>query len=192
MDWQYYLGYNFICNEDNYKNGLCDEIQYNDYLYTLNPYKKKIKIFVSNKAEISLTSFTLEKMWCNIGNYDFKIYLSFLIFLGIFILLLIFNTIMIKRNLQPGISYYIIITLYMFYYVIFKVYIILFLLLFLYSIIVTEFQIDTYSRTIIIYPTLTTWMDKRINALIFCGITLILFIMTIFLSNLKRITYFKK
>ena len=145
-----------------------------------------------HKAEISLTSFTLEKMWCNIGNYDFKIYLSFLIFLGIFILLLIFNTIMIKRNLQPGISYYIIITLYMFYYVIFKVYIILFLLLFLYSIIVTEFQIDTYSRTIIIYPTLTTWMDKRINALIFCGITLILFIMTIFLSNLKRITYFKK
>ena len=189
MDRQYYLGYNFICNEDNYKNRLCDEIQYNDYLYTLNPYKKKIKIFRSDKAEISLTSFTLEKMWCNIGNYDFKIYLSFLIFLGIFILLLIFDTIMIKRNLQPGISYYIIITLYMFYYVIFKVYIILFLLLFLYSIFVVAFQIDTYSGTIIIYPTLTTWMDKRINALIFCGITLILFIMTIFLSNLKRIIY---
>ena len=91
MDRQYFLGYEFICNEVNFKKGLCNEIQYNDYLYTLNPYQKKIKVTFGNdsNAEINVTSFILEKFWCNIGNYDFKIYLSFLIFLGIFILFLI-------------------------------------------------------------------------------------------------------
>jgi len=32
MDREFYLGYNFICDENNFKKGLCNEIQYNDYL----------------------------------------------------------------------------------------------------------------------------------------------------------------
>ena len=206
MDRQYFLGYKFICNEDNFKKGLCDEIQYNDYLYTLNPYEKKIIFsFNNDKRDVSInitSSFIFEKMWCNIGNYDYKIYLSFLIFLGIFILFLIYSIIMVKTNLQPGINYYIIITCYMFYYILFKIYIFIFLILFSYSSIVTLYQVNIlnfYRNSLapedpffnpnaeIKFPEQKLWKDKRIYAIIFCGITLVLFIMVIFLSKLQNI-----
>ena len=205
MDRQYFLGYEFICNEVNFKKGLCDEIQYNDYLYTLNPYEKKIEVSYGNEsnAEVNITSsFILEKFWCNIGNYDSKIYLSFLFFLGIFILFLIYSIIMVKKNLQPGINYYIIITCYMFYCMLFRIYMIIFWMLFLYSIIVTFYQIRVYgfvgileflndpffNRSLEIgFPEQQLWKDKRINAIIFCGITLALSILVIFLSKLKNI-----
>ena len=204
MDRQYFLGYEFICDEDNYKNGFCDEIQYNDYLYNFNPYERKIKDFFSqNGIEINITgSFIFEKMWCSIGNYDFKIYLSFLIFLGIFILFLIYNIIMVKKNLQPGINYYIIISCHMFYYVIFRIYIPIFWILFSYSTIVTLYQVNIsnfYRDSLdpedpffkpdleIIFPEQKLWKEKRIYAIIFCGITLALSIMVIFLARLNVI-----
>ena len=94
---------------------------------------------------------------------------------------------MVKNNLQPGINYYIIITCYMFYYVLFRIYIFLFWILFSYSMFVTFFQTHVYNFTGILtflddpffnpnleikLPEKKLWKDKRIYAIIFCGITL--------------------
>ena len=202
MDREFYLGYNFICDENNFKKGLCNEIQYNDYLYMKEPYERKIS-YSGDQAKINLTgNLYIEKFWINTGNFDYKIYIYFSIFLVIFILFLIYNLIIVKNDLEPGINYYIIITFYLIYYVVFKIYIILFLLAFSFSTIVTLYQpILSFSESKlfddpffsknakILFPEQELWRDERIKAIIFCGISLILFIMVIFLSNLKKIIH---
>ena len=202
MDREFYLGYNFICDENNFKKGLCNEIQYNDYLYMKEPYERKIS-YSGDQAKINLTgNLYIEKFWINTGNFDYKIYIYFSIFLVIFILFLIYNLIIVKNDLEPGINYYIIITFYLIYYVVFKIYIVLFLLAFSFSTIVTLYQpILSFSESKlfddpffsknakILFPEQELWRDERIKAIIFCGISLILFIMVIFLSNLKKIIH---
>ena len=202
MDREYYLGYNFICNENNFKKGLCSEIQYNDYLFMKEPYETKIS-YKANNVEINLTQTSyLEKLWCITGNYDYKIYLYFSVIIVIFILFLIYNLIMVKKNLEPGLNYYIIIIFYMIYYVVFIIYLFIFVLAFLFSVIVTFYQIKPAnydSKTFddpffkknatIFFPEQELWRDERIKSIIFCGITLVLFIMMIFLINTKKIIY---
>ena len=209
MDNQYYRGYTFICDELNYKNGQCSEMQYNDYLLSLEHYESKIKYNrYSTEITINLNSLTFEKLWCQIDKYDFPIYLSFLIVLGIFIIFLIFDLVVNKKTINHGIIYYIIITFYMLYYLIFRIYIILYLALFFYSTFVTLLQVsisiiknnendknesldDLFwnKNGEVLFEEQRTWKDKRMNAIIFCGITLVLFFMIIFLGNFQRLIY---
>jgi hypothetical protein len=202
MDREFFLGYDFTCDENNFKKGLCSEIQFNDYLYTKEPYKRKIS-YLGSKVYINTTgNLFIEKLWCNTGNYDYKIYIYFSILLIIFILFLIYNLIMVKKNLEPGLNYYIIIIFYMIYYVVFIIYLFIFVLAFLFSVIVTFYQIKpaNYDSKIfddpffnknatIFFPEQELWRDERIKSIIFCGITLVLFIMMIFLINTKKIIY---
>jgi len=198
MDRKYYLGHDFICDENNFKKGLCDEIQYNDYLYMEEPYEKKIS-YKEDKIDINLTSsLYFAKLWIYTGNYVYKIYIVFSILLVIFILFLIYNLIMIKKNLEPGINYYIIITFYMIYYIIFKIYVVLFCLSFFGSFFVIFAQIKhpindggNLSELFLnkYFVEQKMWEDEKINAIIFSGITFVLFFMIIFISNLKKIIH---
>jgi len=63
--------------------------------------------------------FFFEIIWCKIGNDDQPIYLSFLIFMVIFIALLIFDLIVKIKTLPSGVRYYIAISFYMIYQVIY-------------------------------------------------------------------------
>ena len=90
----------------------------------------------------------------------------------------------------------------MIYYVVFIIYLFIFVLAFLFSVIVTFYQIKPAnydSKTFddpffkknatIFFPEQELWRDERIKSIIFCGITLVLFIMMIFLINTKKIIY---
>ena len=79
MDRQYFLGYTFTCNLANYKNGLCNQVQYIDYLESTQGKTYVSKISYIPDIQINLTSFTFEEMWCKIGDYDRPIFLSFII-----------------------------------------------------------------------------------------------------------------
>ena len=205
MDYQYYLGYNFDCTLQNYENGLCSQIQ---YIYELEKtgqiyYEHKIK-YISMQAKIYIKDFFYEKIWCKIGDYDQPIYLSFLIFMVIFIALLIFDLIVKIKTLPSGVRYYIAISFYMIYQVIFKIYCLLFLILSIYGIFVSFLYPSTYSdpdndkyvndpfldkSVIIIFPEEKLWKDKRLSALIFCGISFILFLLVCILSCYKKLIY---
>ena len=91
-------------------------------------------------AVININDFFYEKLWCKIGDYDQPIYLSFLIFMIIFITLLIFDLIVKIKTLSSGVKYYIAISLYMIYQVIFKIYILLFLILSIYGISISIYK----------------------------------------------------
>ena len=205
MDYQYYLGYNFDCTLQNYENGLCSQIQ---YFYELEKtgqiyYEHKIK-YISMQAKIYIKDFFYEKIWCKIGDYDQPIYLSFLILMVIFIALLIFDLIVKIKTLPSGVRYYIAISFYMIYQVIFKIYCLLFLILSIYGIFVSFLYPSTYSdpdndkyvndpfldkSVIIIFPEEKLWKDKRLSALIFCGISFILFLLVCILSCYKKLIY---
>ena len=91
MDWQYFLGNTFTCTLANYENGLCNQVQYINYLESTQGKTYVSKISYIPDIQINLTSFTFEEMWCKIGDYDRPIFLSFIILLGIFIIFLIFD-----------------------------------------------------------------------------------------------------
>jgi hypothetical protein len=205
MDYQYYLGYEFHCTLQNYESGLCSQIQ---YFYELEAtgqinYEHKIK-YTYSEVIINIKDFFFQKLWCKIGDYDQPIYLTFLIFMVIFIGLLIFDLIVKIKTISSGVKYYIAISLYMIYQVIFKIYIILFLILSIYGILVSLLYPSTYSDSDnnlyvkdpffdssvkIIFNEEQLWKNKRLYALIFCGITFILFILVTILSNYKKLIY---
>ena len=205
MDLQYNLGNTFTCDLSNYESGRCDQVQYIVYLETTQSITYTPKIdFSSSEIEINLRSFVMEKIFCKIGDYDRPIYLSFIIILGIFIILLIFDLAVKKKTLTSGVKYYIIITFYMIYYVLLKIYAILFFILLFYGVFVcflhptTEDSDDSEqglrdpfldSKQEIYFPEDKEWKDERLYALIFCGICLVLFIMVIILSNYKKLIY---
>ena len=92
----------------------------------------------------------------------------------------------------------------MLYYVIFRIYIFLFLALSIYGIIIsmlhppsTDYN-SKYGMTAdfflkgdkdILFPYEKLWKEKRIYAIIFCGISFILFIMVTILSFYKKLIY---
>ena len=204
MDYQYYLGNSFTCDLSNYKNGRCDQVQYIDYLETTQgkTYVPKIEYISSASAEIKLRSFAIEKLFCKIGDYDKPIYLSFIIILFVFIILLIFDLAVKKKTLTSGVKYYIIVTFYMIYYVLLRIYAILFFILLYYGVLVCFLHPTTadksggigddpflYKEAKIYFPEDKTWKDERIYALVFCGICLVLFIMVLILCSYKRLLY---
>ena len=208
MDRQYNLGNSFTCDLSNYKSGLCDQVQYIDYLETTQGITYVSKIDYTrgiNGIEINLRSFLTEKIFCNIGDYDRPIYLSFIIILFIFIILLIFDLTVKKKTLTSGVKYYIIVTFYMIYYVLLRIYAILFFILLYYGVFVcflhptTADESETTGGMVddpfinkgakIYFPEDKKWKDERIYALIFCGICLVLFIMVLILCSYKRLLY---
>ena len=209
MDHQFYGGYYFVCDKNSYQAGQCSPVQYYYYLKDIGEttYQPKISpaTYETNKIEIHLKSLSILKIWCNIGDYDQPIYLSFIILLAIFIILLIFDLILNKKTLTSGIEYYTIISLYMIYWVIFRIYTILFFILIYYGLIVCLSYPNTVdesdeddstirdpffdSDVIILFQEEKLWKDKRANALIFCGICLILFIMVMILGFYKKLIY---
>ena len=56
-------------------------------------------LYIHPLSYINLTSFSLEKKFCKIGKYDKPIYLSFLIIMIVFIILLLFDLI-VKRKIM--------------------------------------------------------------------------------------------
>ena len=78
---------NFICNKDNYESGKCNHLQYLDYLESNleTPFEKKI-FYEYYEINLTIYSFTFEKLWCEISNYDLPLYISFLVILIFFIL----------------------------------------------------------------------------------------------------------
>ena len=205
MDYQYSIGYPYTCTFNNYKAGRCSEIQYNDYLKKTGQisYKQKIN-FSEYDAWVNLESFAYGKIWCKIGDYDQPIYLSFIILLVIFIILLIYDLILNKKTLVPGVKYYIVITLYMFFHAIFRIYAVLFFTLSYYGIFISFYYIKIFpypdGNTQILDPFLDNkveiytpedkvWKDKRINAFIFCGISFLLFIHVWILSFYKKLIH---
>ena len=202
MDREYFLGYTFTCNLANYENGLCNQVQYIDYLESIQGKTYVSKISYIPDIQINLTSFTFEEMWCKIGDYDRPIFLSFIILLGIFIIFLIFDLATKKSTLISGAKYYFIIIFYMIYYIIFRIYALLFLMLTSYGIIIcfnyptTEYEEvgdpvgDPFFESREIYfPEEQTWKDEKLYAFIFCGICLILFIMVLILSFYKKLIF---
>ena len=200
MDRQYFLGYTFTCNLANYENGLCNQVQYIDYLESTQGKTYVPKISYISNIQIDLTSFALEEIWCKIGDYDRPIFLSFIILLIIFIIFLIFDLATKKSTLTSGVKYYIIIIFYMVYYVILRIYVLLFLILTSYGIIIcfkyptTEKEENGVSVSDpffvsreIYFPEEQNWKDEKLYAFIFCGICLILFIMVLILSFYKKL-----
>ena len=204
MDYQYYLGNSFTCDLSNYKNGRCDQVQYIDNLEAQGKtYVPKIEF--TSIAKIKLRSFAIEKLFCKIGDYDRPIYLSFIIILFVFIILLIFDLAVKKKTLTSGVKYYIIVTFYMIYYVLLRIYAILFFILLYYGVLVCFLHPTTadksedtggigddpflYKEAKIYFPEDKTWKDERIYALVFCGICLVLFIMVLILCSYKRLLY---
>ena len=205
MDYQYNLGYEFHCTLQNYEAGLCNEIQFNYELERTEqiPIRHKIR-YESKNAKIDIKNFIFENIWCKIGDYDQPIFLSFAIFIFLFIVLLIFDLIIKMKTILPGVKYYITISLYMIFNVIFKIYIVLFLILYLYGIYVCAFYPSTYTnpdnnekardpfsdkKVIIIYPEEQLWKDKRLYGLIFCGISFVLLILILILCCNKKLIY---
>jgi hypothetical protein len=121
MDREYFLRRTFVCNYNNYKNNLCNEIQYLDELHKNDNVNEKNKL----KSE-NLTEYYFENIWCKIRNYDIPILLSFFIVVILFIASLIFDLCINKATLIIGTKYYIALSSYMAFYFIFKIYIILF------------------------------------------------------------------
>ena len=205
MDRQINQGFSFVCNFKNYNGGKCNPVQYYDYLQSINVITNETKAvnIKSYEAEINFTTVSLAKKFSEFGNYDQPIYLSFIILMIIFIILLIFDLKTNKKTNISGVKYYLILIFYMFYYVIFRVYIILFLALSIYGIIITMLHPSTdYNSNIgteadpflngdkdILFPWEKLWKEKRINAIIFCGISFILFFMVMILSLYKRLIY---
>ena len=206
MDYQYYLGNTYECTLDKYEAGFCSQIQYNAYLEKTSQisYEPKINYTYYN-ARIHLQSFTFEKIWLKIGDYDQPIYLSFLILMVIFFVLLIFDLILNKKIIMPNAKYYILISLYMIYHVIFRIYTVLFLILSYYGVFVSfintkiisdpddngSFYVDPFlDNSVKIYNSEDKlWKDKRLYALIFCGISFVLFILVWILSCYKKLIY---
>ena len=203
MDRRKNGGFSFICNYNNYKSGQCNHLQYIDYLKANNRYSDdaKIKFTIdSSDVHINLTSFSSQKKFCEIGKYDKPIYLSFLIIMIVFIILLIFDLIVKRRTILSCILYYyIMITFYIIYYIIFRIYVILFLAISIYGAYVCVIHPTTAKETVkdpffskkevILLPWEQLWKDKRINAFIFCGISFILFIMITILCFYKKLIY---
>ena len=184
----------------NYENGLCNQVQYIDYLESTQGKTYVPKISYISNIQIDLTSFALEEIWCKIGDYDRPIFLSFIILLIIFIIFLIFDLATKKSTLTSGVKYYIIIIFYMVYYIILRIYVLLFLILTSYGIIIcfkyptTEKEENGVSVSDpffvsreIYFPEEQNWKDEKLYAFIFCGICLILFIMVLILSFYKKL-----
>ena len=152
------------------------------------PFEKKI-FYGKNEISVTIHSFTSEKLWCEISNYDLPLYISFLVILIFFILALILD-LATKKN-TPTVPYYIVVSYYIFFFFITYVYMILFFVLTVCSILVslkiksTENNSDPFfDKTAEIYfEEEKLWKDKRINALIFAGITFLLTMFAIFLGN---------
>ena len=209
MDFQVKRGNYFTCNENNYKSGQCSQAQYYIYLEERGEVSYQPKItpasYFGNKIKINLRSLTVLKLWCKFGDYDNSIYLSFIILLGIFIILLIYDLIINKKTLTSGVKYYVAICLYMIYWVIFRIYTILFLILMYYGMFVSLAYPNTVydgddedliipdpffdNSVIILFEEEKLWKDKRLNALIFCGICFVLFIMVMILGFYKKLIY---
>ena len=81
MDRQIYLGYYFTCNLDNYQNGMCNQVQYIHYAKSTGEisYESKIYNITDDHIQIDLRGLSFENLWRNIGDYDRRIYLSFII-----------------------------------------------------------------------------------------------------------------
>ena len=208
MDSRIHIGYQYACTLSNYKKDLCSEIQYNDYLENTGniSYEHKINV-TSDITNINMQGLSFEKIWCKIGEYDQPIYLSFLIFMIIFISLCIFDLTLNKKILTPNVKYYIVVSFYLIYHVIFRIYAVLFFILFNYGILVSFYYnkiflnpsdkenlvIDPFinddDSTLIFSPEDKLWKDKRLNAIIFSGISLILFILVWILSFYKKLLY---
>ena len=206
MDSQYHIGNYFQCTLYNYEAGLCNQIQYNYELERTGQiyYEHKIE-YSSGKAKIRIKNFSLQKIWCKIGDYDQPIYLGFLILMIIFIALCIFDLALNKKAITPGVRYYLALSFYMIFHVIFRIFTPLFLILSGYGIFVSLLYPSTYSdpddttsyindpfldsSVIIIFPEEKLWKDKRLYALIFCGISFLLFILVWILSYYKQLIY---
>ena len=202
MDRQYYLGNNYICNLGNYLHNRCSHVQYIYYKEQRGDHidYESLIDFDYYEPKIYTNGLCFQKLWCDLDKYDFPTYLSFIIFMFIFILLLIFDIINRKKGLSTGIIYYINLCFYMIFYVIFRIYIVLFLLLYAYSILVcfTSPRIENsdeykepffYSERADLLPAEKLWKDKRVNGFIFCGINLLLFFMVMALSFYKKLLY---
>lgn len=206
MDRQINQGFYFICDDKNYQGGKCNPVQYYDYLQSINEIKNETKIVYnpySTEVKINFTTVSFAKKFCEFGDFDQPIYLSFIILMIIFIILLIIDLRINKKTNISGVKYYIIIIFYMIYYVVFRIYIILFLALSFYGIIITMFHPSTNYDSIIgvdkdpflsrdkeiLFPWEKLWKEKRINAIIFCGISFILFFMVMILSLYKKLIY---
>ena len=208
MDSRIHIGYQYACTLSNYKKDLCSEIQYNDYLENTGniSYEHKINV-TSDITNINMQGLSFEKIWCKIGEYDQPIYLSFLIFMIIFISLCIFDLTLNKKILTPNVKYYIVVSFYLIYHVIFRIYAVLFFILFNYGILVSFYYnkiflnssdkenlvIDPFMNdddsTLIFSPEDKLWKEKRLNGIIFSGISLILFILVWILSFYKKLLY---
>ena len=201
MDRQYNLGLSFECNLANFQSGYCDQIQYNDYLEKTQGITYTPKITYLGEIKISLQSFSMEKIWCKIGDYDRPIILSFIIILLIFIIFLIFDLATKKKTLTSGVKYYIIVSVYMLYYVLLRIYAILIFILLFYGVFVSFLHPTTvhdddgtirdpfFGGGEIYFPEEKEWKDKRIYGFIFCGICLALFIMVLILCHYKKLIY---
>ena len=126
-----------------YQSGYCDQIQYNDYLDKTQGITYTPKITYLGEIKISLQSFSMEKIWCKIGDYDRPIILSFIIILLIFIIFLIFDLATKKKTLTSGVKYYIIVSVYMLYYVLLRIYAVLIFILLFYGAFVCFFHPTT-------------------------------------------------
>lgn len=190
---------NFICNKNNYESGKCNHLQYLDYLESNleTPFEKKI-FYEHYGINLTIYSFTIEKLWCKISNYDLPLYISFFVILIFFILALILD-LATKKN-TPTVPYYMVVSYYIFFNFITKVYMILFLFLSIYSILVSYIAVSTENYYDVKDPFLDKtadiyfeeeklWKDKRINALIFGGISFLLFIFVIILGNNSKMIY---
>ena len=136
-------------------------------------------------------------MWCKIGDYDFRIYLSFLIFLIYSIIILAIDLSSNKNNFEPGIKYYIIVGSYMLIYVISFVFVFVFLFLFIYSIVIpletpyTEKKNhDPFLKDEKIYSEEEKlWKDKKVLAFISPIICFLFFILNFVLMSISNTAF---
>ena len=200
MDRQYYLGNNYQCTLGNYIHNRCSHIQYIDYKEQREGKDYEPMIEFDYESYIYTNGFSYQKFWCDISKHDFPIYLSFLILLFIFIVVLVFDVINRRKGPASDWKYYITLGFYLIYYFIFRIYIVLFLLLFCYSIVVCftspttgnwDEQRDAFldQDKIILNPAEKLWKDKRILGFVFCFINLLLFFMVMALSFYKKLFY---
>ena len=202
MDRQINEGLLFTCDYENYKSGKCNHVQYYDYLKDKNEINEDTRInynLYPKRVTINLTDFSLDRKIITIGNYDQPLYLSFLIFIFIFIVFLIFDSKNNKEELISSIKYYIIIIFYILYYIIIRLYIFLFLFIAFYGFIVSWVSPRHGYEEGILEPSISVegkrvpldklWKKKRINAFIFCGISYVLCFMLLIISFYKRIIY---
>ena len=224
-----YMDYLIFNNPDNYGYlSFCTEKQlndnncsYNQYIDSLNILSNPIIYDIPTKISYDslpdddsvyvfyLRGFSLEKSWCQIGEYDMKIYISSLVFLALYIFLLFFDK---YGNQRPkrGIKNYLITTFYIIFYVVLRIFILLYFFLFIYSILIcfafpysyvynaklnydpneeSEDFKNFFKETKNDQPETVSFKKKRLYIVICSGINLLLFIFFCIISGIYRIIY---